>query len=141
MDASRRPNSDRMNLMQGQALLQKIPRHEITGSPSFRCELFSTFCVPFALFGRVSNFSRQYDFKQMCGNMGLELGIHRKSKKKFVSYLRLCVLNPLFILLVRFELVWRRFEELREQLRGEREEYFMRYAKSNATTQFPPVYP
>ena len=53
--------------MQGQALLQKIPRHEITGSPSFGCELFSTLCMPLVLFGRVSNFSRQYILSKCMG--------------------------------------------------------------------------
>ena len=48
------------------------------GSPSFGCELFLALYRLNALFNSLSNFSRPYDFKQMYGNMGLELGIHRK---------------------------------------------------------------
>ena len=61
----------------------------------------------------------------MYGNMRLELGIHQKIKNLSLTlYLGLCVLNPLFILLVCFELVWWQFELLREKLREEREEFF-----------------
>ena len=60
--------------------------------------------LPHALFGRVSNFIRQYDFKQMYGNMGLELGIHRKIKNSSLTSVYVSVLNPLFILLT--DLSW-----------------------------------
>ena len=53
------------------------------------------------------------DSKANIWEYGTRAGNSPKNKKSHHS-LPLCVFNPLFILLMRFELVWRRFEELRK---------------------------